>query len=101
MLSAFPRLSSRNGPGLESLEHLMCTTAEVIPPRPQHQRHLGPKLPHVPWLPAAVGGIPAAIPGWPCSVCTGWGRSAVQCMPEDAARTPPQDGSHPDPGRTC
>lgn len=84
-LSAFPRMSSRNRPGLETLEHLICTTAAGIPPHPQYQGHHGPELPHLPWLPAAMWGIPAAIPGGPCSIRMGWGCSAVQCMPEDAA----------------
>lgn len=78
-LSALPRIGSRNRLGLESLEHPNCITAAGIPPHPQHQGHHGPRLP------AALGGIPAAVPGWPCSIRMGCGRSAAQCMPEDAA----------------
>lgn len=67
----------------------------------------GTKLPHLPWLPAALGGIPAVIPGWPCSIRMGCRCSAARCMPEDAAlprllHVPlSRMGSHPDPGRTC
>lgn len=100
-LSALPRIGSRNRLGLESLEHPNCITAAGIPPHPQHQGHHGPRLP------AALGGIPAAVPGWPCSTRMGVRtlRSAVHaggcCTARAAARTPLQDGSHPDPGRTC